>query len=233
MKNLSPTILAITLLLLAAPVVAEPLIWGVQVEQLETRRGESDANVFAWDFDAVVGNDELKAVWRSEAELITGTKHFETLENQVRFQKPISTFFDAVAGVRIDTPRGRDRAYGVIGVKGLAPQWFEIDADLYLAENPVFRFEAEYEALITNRLILVPSLEVQLPLADDRPIELGAWDPSTELGLRLGYDLVDRLFSPYVGVHYERAWGQTAELRRADGEDDETLYLVVGLRMLF
>ena len=197
------------------------------------RRGESDANVFVWDFDAVFGTDELKAVWRSEAELVTGTRLFETLENQFRLQKPISTFFDAAAGVRLDTARGRDRVYGVIGVKGLAPQWFEIDADLYLSENPIFRFEAEYEALITNRLILIPSIEVEVPLADDRPIELGAWGPKTEVGARLGYDLIDRFLSPYLGVHYERAWGETADLRRVEGEDDETFYLVVGLRMLF
>jgi len=197
------------------------------------RRGESDANVFVWDFDAVFGTDELKAVWRSEAELVTGTRLFETLENQFRLQKPISTFFDAAAGVRLDTARGRDRVYGVIGVKGLAPQWFEIDVDLYLSENPIFSFEAEYEALITNRLILIPSIEVEVPLADDRPIGLGAWGPKTEVGARLGYDLIDRFLSPYLGVHYERAWGETADLRRAEGEDDETFYLVVGLRMLF
>ena len=219
--------------LLALPATAEPLIWGIQVEQLEVRLGESNSNLFAWDFDALVGTDELKAVWRSEAELDTGTRLFETLENQARLQTPISRFFDAVAGIRIDTGRGPDRTYGVVGVKGLAPQWFEIDADLYVADNPVFRFEAEYEGLITNRLTLTPSLEIELPLADDRPVKLGAWGPKFELGARLGYDLVDRLLSPYVGVHYERAWGETADLRREDGEDDATLYLAVGLRMLF
>jgi copper resistance protein B len=233
MKTLFSFALAVAYLLLAHPSIAEPFIWGVQVEQLEAQRGESDANVFVWDFDAVFGTDELKAVWRSEAELVTGTRLFETLENQFRLQKPISTFFDAAAGVRLDTARGRDRVYGVIGVKGLAPQWFEIDADLYLSENPIFRFEAEYEALITNRLILIPSIEVEVPLADDRPIELGAWGPKTEVGARLGYDLIDRFLSPYLGVHYERAWGETADLRRVEGEDDETFYLVVGLRMLF
>ena len=197
------------------------------------RRGESDANVFVWDFDAVFGTDELKAVWRSEAELVTGTRLFETLENQFRLQKPISTFFDAAAGVRLDTARGRDRVYGVIGVKGLAPQWFEIDVDLYLSENPIFSFEAEYEALITNRLILIPSVEVEVPLADDRPIELGAWGPTVEIGARLSYDVRDRLISPYLGVHYERAFGETSTLRKSEGEDDDALSVVIGTRILF
>lgn len=216
-----------------APAAESMLLWGVEVEQLEARHGESDANLFAWSFDAMAGGDELKAIWRSEGELTTGTRTFERLENQLRLQWPVSTFFDAAAGIRVDTPRGRDRTYGVIGIKGLAPQWLQVDADLYVADDPVFRLEVEYEGLITNRLILIPSLELDLPLAGDEPVGLGAFDPRLEVGARLGYDLVDRLLSPYLGVHYERAWGKTADLRREEGEDDETLYLVIGLRMLF
>ena len=36
-----------------------------------------------------------------------------------------------------------------------------------------------------------------------------------EAGLRLSYDLVDRSIVPYVGVHYERAFGRTAEFAMA------------------
>ena len=46
---------------------AETLIWGVGIEQLEYRVGESGEDVLAWDFDALIGSDELKFVWRSEA----------------------------------------------------------------------------------------------------------------------------------------------------------------------
>ena len=217
----------------AGTLAAEPLIWGLQVEQLETRRGESNRNNVVWDFDAVVGRDDLKLVWRSQAEVATGTRLFESLENQLRLQKPISTFFDAVVGVRLDTPHGPDRTYGVVGVKGLAPQWFEIDADLYLSENPAFSFEAEYEGLITNRIIVTPSIEIDVPLANDRPVALGAWGPKIELGARVSYDLIDRLISPYVGVNYERSFGKTFDFRRAEGEDDSTLFFVLGTRILF
>ena len=73
----------------AGTLAAEPLIWGLQVAQLETRRGESNRNNVVWDFDAVVGRDDLKLVWRSQAEVATGTRLFESLENQLRLQKPI------------------------------------------------------------------------------------------------------------------------------------------------
>ena len=51
----------------AVPAAAEKPIWGIQVEQLEYRIGD-ETDVAAWDFDALYGSDELKLVFRSEAE---------------------------------------------------------------------------------------------------------------------------------------------------------------------
>ena len=212
---------------------AEPLLWGIQAEQLEYRVGEN-ARIGAWDFDAFVGRDELKFVLRSEAEYDFDHEEFETLENQARLQIPISDFFDAVGGVRVDTPdEGPTRVYGVLGVHGLAPQWFEVDADLFVSDRPAFRAEAEYEALITNRIILVPSIEVDLPLVDDHAIGAGAFGPKVEIGARLSYDLVDRLIAPYIGVHYERKVGETAQLAREEGENVEQIFGVVGVRVMY
>lgn len=180
-----------------------------------------------------VGTDEAKFVWRSTAEYLTDSSQFETLENQARLQMPISNFFDAVAGVRLDTPKGEDRVYGVIGLHGLAPQWFEVDADLYLGEASAARFEAEYEGLITNRIILTPSVELEVPLNDDEQLGVGAFAPTLELGARLSYDLIDRAVSPYIGVHYERSFGETGDLARAEGESRDNLFFVVGTKVLF
>lgn len=214
------------------PALAEPLLWGIQAEQLEYRAGDG-SDILAWDFDAFAGTDELKFVWRSEAEFALADDAFETLENQARLQMPVTDFFDAVAGVRVDTPDGPDRVHGVLGLHGLAPQWFEIDADLFLSDDPAFRFEAEYEALITNRIILTPVVELDLPFTDDRAIGVGAWGPKLEVGARLSYDLVDRALSPYLGVHYERVFGETADLARDEGEDVDSLFFVVGARIMF
>ncbi|WP_421881119.1 copper resistance protein B [Pacificispira sp.] len=212
---------------------AETVFWGIQAEQLEYRLGEGPDNVLAWDFDALVGTDELKFVWRSEAEYETNAEIFESLENQARIQVPVTDFFDAVAGVRIDTPKGQDRVYGVLGLHGLAKQWFEFDADLFLAEHPAARFEVEYEGLITNQVTLTPSVELDVPLNDDTDREVGAFGPKLELGARLSYDVVDRLLSPYVGVHYERVFGETADIATSEGKDDDAIFGVVGVRVLF
>jgi copper resistance protein B len=212
-----------------SPASAEPYFWGLQAEQLEYRT-DGDDNIFAWDFDAFFGTDELRFVWRSEAEFDIDEDAFETLENQARLQTPISEFFDAVVGVRVDTPSGPDRAYGVLGVHGLAPQWFEIDADLFISDDPIFRFEAEYEGLITNRITLTPSVEVDLPFTDDKDIGAGAWGPKLEVGARLSYDLIDRALAPYIGVHYERLFGESGDLARDEGNDRDQVLFVVGAR---
>lgn len=221
-----------TILLSSSPTTAEPLIWGIQAEELEYRLG-ARTDVLAWELDALAGTDELLFTWRSRGEYETATSAFETLENQLRLETPISDFFNLAAGVRIDTPRGQDRAYGVIGVHGLAPQWFEVDADLFLSDHPLFRIDVEYEALITNRIILTPSFELEVPLADDEAIGYGAWGPKLEIGARLSYDLVDRAVAPYVGVHYERRFGESASLARAEDEDPGGVFFVVGVRLLF
>ncbi|MBT5513474.1 MAG: copper resistance protein B [Rhodospirillaceae bacterium] len=219
-------------ILAASPLFAEQLIWGIQAEQLEYRIG-NDTDVMAWDVDALVGTDELKLVFRSEGEFETNGDTLEAMENQLRLQAPISTFFDAVGGVRVDTPEGPDRVYGVVGVHGLAPQWFEIDADLFVSDRPSFRFEAEYEALITNRLILTPSIEFNLPFTDDLAIEQGAWGPKLEVGARLSYDLVDRAISPYIGIHYERVFGETEDIATSEGKDADALFLTIGTKLFF
>lgn len=234
----SMTLAAAVLAALALPAAAQekaPLVfWGFQGEQFEYR-ASADDDVLAWDFDAFVGTDDLRFLWRSEAEYLPGPDAFEALENQARLETPVSTFFNVAAGVRLDTPEGEERAYGVVGLHGLAPQWFEVDADLFVSEDgdPSLRFDAEYEGLITNRLILRPALEVNLPFTDDEEAGVGAGAPTIEVGLRLSYDLIDRTLAPYVGIHYERAFGETADLIRDEGEDAGQLFGVVGVRLLF
>jgi len=215
-----------------SPALAEEVLWGVQVEQLEYRVGENE-NVAAFDFDAYVGTDELKVVWRAEGEFSTEERAWEALENQLRIQVPISPFFDAVAGVRVDTPEGPNRVHAVVGVHGLAQQWFEVDADLFLSDYPSLRLEAEYEGLITNRIILVPSIELDIPFRDDLASDVGAFGPKLEVGLRLSYDLIDRAFSPYIGVHYERVFGETADIARGNGEDPGAVFFVAGARIQY
>lgn len=211
------------------------IYWGVQLDRLEYRYGDEDEEILAYEGDAFVGTDEFKLRWEGEGEYDTREKARETFENQVTGMVPISPFFDAKAGVRFNNPEGPDRVYGVVGIHGLAPQWFEIDADMFLSQEGDVsgRIEAEYEGLITNRLILVPSVQVEFGLSHDREIGLGSGLRSVEAGARLQYNLIDRTVSPYIGVHYEHLFGGTRGLARSEGGDTEAVFAVAGLRIMF
>lgn len=232
-KTFKLALTAATAALWSVPVAAEQLIYGFQAEQLEIRRVDGN-DAFVWDFDALMGSDEMKLVWRSEGERVQGNGTFTSLENQLRLQFPVSTFFDAVVGVQANTPDGLPERYNaVVGVKGLAPQWFEIDADLYLSDHSFARFEGEYEAMLTNSLILVPSLELTVPLKDDPAYDQAAGGVTVEAGLRLSFDLIDRAVSPYLGVNYEKSFGGTADMIEASGEKNGEFAVVFGTRLLF
>lgn len=240
LRAIVPAAVAGSLSLAAASTAAwaqesDLIFHGVQVEELEYRRGDDEENLAAYDADAFIGTDELKLRWMGEGEYDLDADAFETLENRVVLQTPISDFFDLKGGVRLDTPEGADRWYGVVGVAGLAPQWFEVDADLFLSEtgDASARLDVEYELLITNRVILTPSAEIDVAFSDDEEIGVGAGLSTVEFGLRLSYDLIDRAVSPYVGVAYEAALGETADLRREDGEGTGAIFGVIGVKLLF
>ncbi|MET4733005.1 copper resistance protein B [Thalassospira sp. MBR-102] len=211
------------------------IYYGFQAEQFEYRVGDESEKRLVWDADAFVGTDELKLRWQGEGERDLDAESYEKLENRFVLQTPISDFFDAKGGVRVDTPEGADRWYGTVGIVGLAPQWFEVDADLFVSEtgDGSARLDVEYEGLLTNRLILTPSFEINAAFSEDREIEIGKGISSAEFGLRLSYDLIDRAIVPYVGVAYERKFGDTADFAKHDGEDYEATYIVTGIRLMF
>ena len=210
------------------------VIWGVQAERAEYRVS-GDEDIAAFEGDAFAGTDKLKLRWEGAWEYSADEDAFEKLENTLVLQTPVSDFFDVKAGVRLDTPQGPNRWSGIVGLHGLAPQWFELDADLLLSEtgDASFEFEAEYEALITQRIILTPSIEFDIGFADDDEIGLGQGLRKAELGARLSYDLIDRSVAPYIGVHYERLFGETASIAKSNGEDREGLFAVFGVRLMF
>ena len=67
---------------------------------------------------------------------------------------------------------------------------------------------------------------------DDKAIGVASGFNDLELGLRLRYEIV-REFAPYVGIHWERKLGNTADLARDDDEDVDVLSFVTGVRIFF
>lgn len=202
------------------------------IDTLEVRPGDGPDG-YAWEGEFRYGGDINRLVLKSEGEGAFG-EHLEQAEVQALYSRAIGPYFDLQAGVRQDfQPRPR-RTYATVGFEGLAPYWFEVEGALFLSNkgDVSARFEGSYDLRITQRLILEPRVEANLEAQDVPELGVGAGLSDAEVGLRLRYE-IRREFAPYVGVHYERKFGETADLARAAGEDRDDLRVVLGVRAWF
>jgi len=202
------------------------------IDRLEYRDDEGP-NHLLWDAQGWYGGDYNRLWLKTEGEKLARGKT-EKAEVQVLFSHLVTDFFDVQAGVRYDPEPHPRRGYAVLGVQGLAPYYFETDAALFLSNEGELsaRFEAEYELLLTQRLVLQPSLEINLAAQDTSARGIGSGVSDIELGLRLRYE-IRREFAPYIGVNWECKLGQTADIARRDGEDTDVPSFVTGVRFWF
>jgi copper resistance protein B len=186
----------------------------------------------AWEGVAWFGTDTDRLWLRSEGERVGG--HTESADLEVLYGRSVSPWWDVVAGVKHDFKPGHARDWAAFGVQGMAPYRFEVSATAYVGEGGqvAANVEAEYTLRITNRLILQPLVEVDLAAKDDPEYGTARGFTGIETGLRLRYE-VTRRFAPYLGVVHERALGDTADLRRAEGEPARDTRVVAGVRIWF
>jgi copper resistance protein B len=202
----------------------------VSIDQLEWRDADAGDGL-AWDTYAWYGNDYDKVWLKAEGERLDGETEgrVELLWNHV-----FARWWSFDAGVRHDYAEGPGRTWAAVGVQGLAPYWFEIEATLYAGEEgrTAARFSAEYELLLTQRWILEPELELNLYGKDDPANGIGSGLSDLELGLRLRYE-IRREFAPYIGLAWTRRYGETRDLARTAGDGADDLELVLGLKAWF
>ncbi|ALN80717.1 copper resistance protein B [Lysobacter antibioticus] len=199
-----------------------------RLEAVEVEHGSAQA----WEGQGWIGTDTDRLWLRSEGEREHGRT--ESADLEVLYGRAISPWWDLVAGVKHDFAPAGSQTWAAIGVQGLSPYKFEVAATAYIGESgrTALNLEAEYELLLTNRLILQPLVEIELSGRDDPQRGIGSGLSSVEAGLRLRYEITRR-FAPYVGVTWERAFGGTADYRRDAGESVEDTRLVAGLRLWF
>ncbi|MGE0155267.1 MAG: copper resistance protein B [Reyranellaceae bacterium] len=208
------------------------VFWFVEAEQFELRHsghGES----FVWDVHAWLGTDDWKLLLKSEGALPT-EGGLEEAEAQALYAWRVSDFWDTYAGLRYDHRPAPERGFAVVGMRGLAPWFIEVDAAAFVSHKGEVsaRFEAEYDLYITQALVLQPVVEVNLSAQNVRERGVGAGISDVELGLRLRYE-IEREFAPYVGVSWERKLFRTASYARDEGESAGELALVAGVRFRF
>lgn len=209
-----------------------PILATLQVDRLEHRWRDGE-NSLDWELHGWIGGDTDKLWFNSK-----GTKpvdgKLERAEFQLLYSRMLSEFWDVQAGVRHDLRPEPQTTYGVFGFQGVAPYFLDVTAQMFVSEDGDVsaRLEADYDLLITQRLVLQPVAEVNASARRVVERHVGSGINSVELGLRLRYEFA-REFAPYVGVNWERKLGETAGIARDHGEDPADLSFVAGVRFWF
>lgn len=206
-------------------------VFWFQADRVEIQIRDNQ-NGYLWDLQGYYGGPTSRFWFKSEGEGSFGER-IEDAEVQALYSRAVSPFWDLQAGIRQDVS-GPSTTHAVVGVQGLAPYLFEVDAALFLSHRGdlTARFEAELDQRITQSLILQPRAEVNLAAQDIPRLGIGAGLDKIEIGVRLRYEIV-REIAPYIGV--EQSWrvGDGADYARALGEDPSTTNYVVGIRFWF
>lgn len=194
---------------------------------------QNDDNTWSgFDLQGWYGRDYNRLVVKAEGEVDNG--ELEESSTELLWGHAIASFWDAQLGLRYDNGEGPDRHWLAFGVQGLAPYWFEVDATAYIGENgrTALGVEAEYELLLSQKVILQPRLEAMLYGKDDAERGLGSGLSDMTVGLRLRYE-IRREFAPYVGVEWAGLFGDSADYARAAGQTDNDSRVLAGLRIWF
>lgn len=217
------------------PVHDSETYWFILVDQLEYR-GNDRENLFYWDIVSWVGGDYERLWLKSEGDVGVGDGNGEG-ELQLLYGKLIAPFWDLQVGLRYDQlygDSGRSRGFAVIAIEGLAPYLFEVEASLFISHqgDVSARFKSEYELLLSQKLVLQPKLEINLAAQQVEEFGVGSGLNDLELGLRMRYEF-NRQFAPYIGINWTHKFGDTAKFAREEGESDDQVSVVGGIRLLF
>ncbi len=209
----------------------EAYMGGLMVNQLESVTAREDS-FNAYDIQGWFGKDYDRLVLKAEGESDEGKLH--EARTELLWQHAIATFWNSQLGMRYDSGLAPARKWLALGVQGLAPYWFEVDVTAYLGDHgrSALRLGVEYELLITQKLILQPSLEVNVYGKSDLARDIGNGVSDAVTGLRLRYEFT-RQFAPYVGVEWVKKFGDTANYARAAGDKTHEARGVAGVRFWF
>lgn len=202
----------------------------LMLDELEWRE-VNGADALNWDAQAWLGDDYNKAWFKSEGSRLAGEGESR---NELLWDRIATRWWSLQAGVRHDVLEGPSRTWVALGVQGLAPFWWEVEATAYVGEQgrTALSISADYDLLLTQRLVLQPEVELNAYGKDDERNRVGSGLANTELTLRLRYE-VRREFAPYIGVVWARLYGETADLAAAVGRDSGEVQYLAGLRVWF
>ena len=214
------------------PVMDNSIFAHVLLEQFEDRAA-GNGQQFRYDGQGWIGTD-IDKVW-VKSEGTVGTRgQFSDSDQELLYDRAVSSYFDLQAGVRMDLDNGPTRTWAAFGVQGLSLYFFDVEATGYVSDRgrTAARLKGSYDILLTNRLILQPEAELNFYSKADRGRSVGSGLSDIDTGLRLRYE-VNRKFAPYVGVTYAGYFGQAQPIAHANGDRVQDIRLTFGVRTWF
>lgn len=208
----------------------------VIIDQLEYRSGDIE-NIQRWDMQGWYGTDYQKYWFKFEGDIPTGKSEGE-LELQALYSLAVSAYWDMQFGARFDRAyadgNSNNRVLGVFGFQGLAPYWFEVEPAVYIDDegNLSARLTATYDLLFTQRLILQPRTEFNLSADNIPELGIGKGLNDLQFDLRLRYEFT-REIAPYIGVAWQKQYGDTASFTSASGGIVKDTQVIAGIRLWF
>ncbi|MFP5501994.1 MAG: copper resistance protein B [Candidatus Sericytochromatia bacterium] len=216
------------------PVMDQALYRMVLFELLEVAPASGGIE---WDMAGWYGGDYDRLWIKSEGALGPAFQGGD-VEVQALYGRLVAPFYDFQIGLRMDRswdegPQA-SRLLGAIGLQGLAPYWFEVEPVLFVSPQGQLsaRLTASRELLLTQRTILEGRFETNAAWQRAEAFGVGAGLNDLSLGLRLRHEL-RRELAPYVGLTWERRFGETAALAAARGELAGGFSLVAGARIWY
>lgn len=201
------------------------------MDNLEAARAKGNSSM-EYDLQAWFGRTYDRVVLKAEGEADAGD--LEDARTELLWGHAVAVYWDTQLGVRYDSGENPDRKWLALGLQGLAPYWFEVDVTAYIGENrrSALRLDAEYEVLLTQKLILQPKVEMNFHGKADVERGLGNGLSDVSVALRLRYE-IRREFAPYVGIERTAQFAGTADYARAAGEAAKETRFIAGLRFWF
>ncbi len=193
---------------------------------------------YRWDIEGWYGGDYNRLWFKSEGQRDTAFKADYDVDFQLLYGRFIRKHYDLQMGGRVETQsfKGRNvtRGLGVIGIEGLVPYNYEFESALFIDQDGKVsaRLSFTKDLLLTQRLIFQTRFETNAAVQRVERFTTGSGLNNLEFGARLRYE-IRREFAPYIGISFDRSFGETATLVRQDGGDSSQVRFLVGVRAWF
>ena len=193
---------------------------------------------YRWDVEGWYGGDYNRLWFKSEGQRDTAFKADYDVDFQLLYGRFIRKHYDLQMGSRVETQffKGRNvtRGLGVIGIEGLVPYNYEFESALFIDQDGKVsaRLSFTKDLLLTQRLIFQTRFETNAAVQRVEKFTTGSGLNNLEFGARLRYE-IRREFAPYIGISFDRSFGETATLVRQDGGDSSQVRFLVGVRAWF